>query len=261
MRFDSLRVPVDPGVADSVRKLWWGRHWAEVRWQAQLARLLVDPIYRGEGVPHGDGRPVVMIPGLLAGDYTLKVLGGWLQRIGYVPRGSGIQFNVDCFDRALDHLEGRIEQLHLASGRRVAIVGHSRGGHFGKALAHRRPEWISHVISMGAGLDDPLAASAPIIAVALGVGAVHRRRGALPKGCMTYACGCRAFEDYRARFPEQVNLTSIYSRGDGCLRWQSCVVPYADNIEVSGSHTGLAFERSAYAAIAAALAVPELPWT
>jgi hypothetical protein len=51
-----------------------------------------------------------------------------------------------------------------------------------------------------------------------------------------------------------VRLTSIYSKGDGMVRWQSCVVPYADNVEVTSSHVGLAFNRKAYRAIATALA-------
>jgi triacylglycerol lipase len=255
---EGFRIPLEPGVDGTLHGVWWGRHWAEVRWQAQLARLLVDPVFRGEGVPHGDGRPVVLIPGFLAGDYTLGVLGGWLSRIGYEPHGSGMRFNADCFDRGLDRLEQRAGELRATSGRRVALVGHSRGGHFAKALARRRPDWISHVVSMGAGLDEPFAVSAPIIAVAKGVGAVHEHGAdAAPAGCMTSECGCRAFRDYRAQFPPEVPLTSIYSRGDGCLRWRCCVVPYADNVEVGGSHVGLAFERRSYAAIAHALAVPE----
>jgi hypothetical protein len=74
---------------------------------------------------------------------------------------------------------------------------------------------------------------------------------------MTAACTCRAFEDFRAPAPPDVAMTSIYSRGDGCLRWRCCIVDYADNIEVTGSHTGMAFERTSYRAIAEALAVPE----
>ena len=47
-------VPADPPAEP---RRWWGRPLAEVRWQAELARLLVDPVYRGEGVPRGDGMP------------------------------------------------------------------------------------------------------------------------------------------------------------------------------------------------------------
>ena len=253
---DALRVPLDP--TDERRSIWWGRHLHEVGWQLQLARLLRDPIHRGTGVPRGDGRPVVLVPGFMAGDYTLNVLGRWLARIGYVPHYSGMRANLACMDRALDAFETRVELIHAEAGRRVAIIGHSRGGHFAKALAHRRPDWISHVVSMGAGLDVPLAVSTPVMAAALAVSAAHRRADpSLPKGCMTGSCTCRAFEDYRAPFPPEVPLTSIYTRGDGCVRYSCCTPDYAQCVEVSGGHVGLAFEREAYRAIAEALAAPE----
>ena len=55
-----------------------------------------------------------------------------------------------------------------------------------------------------------------------------------------------------------MGYTSIYSRGDGVVWWASCIAPYATNVEVSGSHVGLVFNRKAYRAIAAALSKPEL---
>lgn len=257
---DALRVPVAPDQGDR-RAIWWGRHWAEIGWQLQLYRLLGSPLYReGRGVPRGDGRPVVLIPGFLAPDSTLGLLGGWLRKIGHDPHGSGLGgVNVECFDTALDRVEAHVEKLHADSGRRVALVGHSRGGHFAKALARRRPELISHALSMGAGLDKPLPVSAPVMAAAIGIQGVHRRRarGTMVEGCMTGACGCRAFRDLEAPFPAEVPLTSIYTRGDGCVRWQFCRVDYARNVEVPGGHVGLAFERAVYKAIADELATPE----
>src|SRR4051794_24322206 len=88
---------VDVVTQDPAR--WWGRHLHEMRCQAELARLLVDPVYLGRGVPRGDGRPVVLIPGFLAGDGSLTVMAEWLGRIGYRSHGSGILWNVDCSDR------------------------------------------------------------------------------------------------------------------------------------------------------------------
>ena len=65
--------------------------------------------------------------------------------------------------------------------------------------------------------------------------------------------------DYRGAFPsDRVRLTSIYSRADGVVRWQSSVVPYADCVEITGSHVGLIFKDKAYNAIAHAHAQPEL---
>jgi len=35
--------------------------------------------------------------------------------------------------------------------------------------------------------------------------------------------------------------------------WEACVVPYARNVEVTGSHVGMAFNRKAYVEIAQTL--------
>lgn len=88
------------------------------------------------------------------------------------------------------------------------------------------------------------------------VRAVHRRTTdrVARNGCLTDTCGCRFARDYAAAFSPSVPLTSIYSRGDGVVWWEACLVPYARCVEVEGSHVGLAFNRKAYRAIAHALA-------
>jgi triacylglycerol lipase len=243
-------------VPDELEPRWWGRHLYEVRWQAELARLLVDPVYRGVDVPRGDGGPVMVVPGFLAGDGSLSVMAEWLRRMGHRPSRSGINVNVDCANRMLLRLERRLERTADRAGRRVAIVGHSRGGHFAKALAHRRPDLVSRAVSMGAGLDTPFAISLPTLAAVAVARAIHARttdrRNRL--GCFTEGCGCEFSRHYRSEFPADIPLTSIYSKGDGVVRWQACVVPYARCVEVTGSHVGLAFNRKAYRAVAAALA-------
>ncbi len=241
-------------VAESV--VWRGAHFRELRWQAELARLLADPVWRGAGLPRGDGAPVLLVPGFLAGDQSLSVLARWLRRLGYAPRRAGISFNVRCADIAVDRLDQVLRQVHTRTGRQVAIVGHSRGGHFAKALAVRRPEQVSQVISMGSGLDDPFDISDLTRRAVEGVRRqIERRdpeRAAL--GCFTTSCACRYARDFEAQFPQQVPLTSIYSKSDGVVRWQACVVPYARCVEVPGSHIGLAFNRHAYREIAQTLA-------
>ena len=74
------------------------------------------------------------------------------------------------------------------------------------------------------------------------------------RGCLTTTCDCPFVRDYTAPWPEHVPLTSVWSKGDGVVRWRSCVVPYARSVEVPGSHVGLAFNRHAYRAVADALA-------
>lgn len=235
---------------------WWGNHFAEVRWQAELARLLVDPVYRVQGVPRGDGGPVILIPGFLAGDSSLAIMRNWLGRLGYRPFPAGMQVNVRCSDRSVDRLESVLERVHARTGERVALIGHSRGGHFAKALARRHPDQVSAVVSMGAGLDAPYDISVP---TKLAVGALRSLYAQTSdrvarKGCLTDTCDCRFSRDYAAPFPAEVPLTSIYSREDGVVRWSACVVPYARCVEITGSHVGLAFNRKVYRVLAHTLA-------
>ena len=236
--------------------IWWGRPFAEMRWQAEFVRLLADPIFLGGGDPRGDGRTVVLVPGFAGGDWTLSHLSFWLRRTGYRAVTCNMIFNAGCAERALARVEQRIARVVETEGRRVAVLGHSRGGHLARAAAARRPDLVSHVVAMGAGLDSQFDAAAPALAAVAVARAVERRTGR--RGCMTEDCGCTFTAGYRAPFPDDVRLTSIYSKGDGMVRWPSCVVPYADNVEITGSHVGLAWNRKAYAAIAAALHEPEL---
>lgn len=253
---DASFSPTPPGDGEPPALRWWGRPLAETRWQAELARLLVDPVYRGEGVVRSDGAPVMCVPGFLAGDESLRVMRGWLRRMGYDARASGIAVNVDCSDRAMDRLDARVERLHSETGRRVAIVGHSRGGHFAKALARRHPDRIAAAISLGAGLDRPFDISLPTKAAVAGFRTLYAATTdrVARNGCFTDTCRCRFSSDYAGEFPAAVPLTSIYSRGDGVVRWKACVVDYAENVEVTGSHVGLAFNRKAYGALGRALA-------
>jgi hypothetical protein len=54
-------------------------------------------------------------------------------------------------------------------------------------------------------------------------------------------------------------FTRSLTKGDGVVRWQAQLVPFADCVEVSGSHVGLVLNRKSYRVIARALAAPELP--
>jgi triacylglycerol lipase len=188
------------------------------------------------------------------------VLAAWLRRIGYEPHMAGFVTNTGCSDRGADRVERRLELLYRRHGRRVALIGHSRGGHYVRALSRRRPELVSHGISIGAGLRQMLATSYPTRAAAGAArGVVLRSRRARSPLCLTDACDCRFGLDFVGPFPaDRVRLTSIYSKGDGVVRWQSALVPYGNCVEVTGSHVGLIFNRKTYRAIAAALAEPEL---
>jgi triacylglycerol lipase len=250
-RLDRRLTPVEGG--------WLGRPFAEMRSTLEASRLVMDPVMYGAGVPRGDGRPVLVLPGFLAGDESLWLLRAWLRRIGYQPVTCGFRFNVDCGNRALERVERHAQDAHDRTGRRVAVIGHSRGGHFARALAARRPDLVSHAISLGADLQGMFGISAPTRAAVGLVRQTAAATGLTPEpACYRSRCTCGFVQAFGAEFPvDDVHLTSVYSKGDGVVRWQRAIVDEAENVEITGSHVGLASNRKAFRVIGEALARPE----
>jgi triacylglycerol lipase len=131
--------------------------WRESRLGLELAALVRNPIYKGEGVEHAGGQPVLLIPGFLAGDDSLGFMTQWLRRTGHRTRKAGFRSNIDCSEAAVQRLEERVETMAETQGQKVAIVGQSRGGALAKVLAVRRPDLVSGIVTLGSPLVDPLA--------------------------------------------------------------------------------------------------------
>jgi pimeloyl-ACP methyl ester carboxylesterase len=230
--------------------------WREARIGLEAAALVRDPIFRGDGVVHGRGRPVLLIPGFLAGDGSLSMMAGWLKRSGYRPSRAGIVSNVNCAGVLIPRLEERLERLVALQGRRAAIVGQSRGGTLAKVLAHRRPDLVSGVVALGSPQLEPLAVH-PL--VRLQVEAVSRlgslgAPGLFKRSCIDGECCSTFWEDLAQPPPAGVRLVSVYSKTDGVVDWRSCLDPHATElVEISASHCGMAVSRSAWRAVADAL--------
>src|SRR5215210_2833830 len=230
--------------------------WREVRIGLEAAALVRDPIFRGEGMADGRGRPVLLIPGFLAGDGSLSMMAGWLKRAGYRPSRAGIVSNVNCAGVLMPRLERRLERLVSLQGQRAAVVGQSRGGTLAKVLAHRRPDLVCGVVALGSPQLDPLAVH-PL--VRLQVEAVSRlgslgAPGLFRRSCLSGDCCSSFWEDLAEPPPRGVRLVSIYSKSDGVVDWKSCLDPHATElVEISASHCGMAVSRSAWQAVAGAL--------
>jgi triacylglycerol lipase len=215
----------------------------------ELTALLRDPVFRGRGVPHGDGRPVLLIPGFLSGDWSLRMLHGWLQRIGYKAYLSGILFNVHHSERMLAGLRHRLVEIQLETGSRVSLVGHSRGGLLAKVLSQRRPESVEQVIALGA----PLADWTDLAALTHHAVGVVRTANELAFGRKLNPEG---------RFSHDLSLaplvptTSIYTRSDDVVNFRSCLRPDIPAISVWGSHNGLVINPEVYRLLGHLLARP-----
>ncbi len=230
--------------------------WLESRVALEHAALRRDPVLRGHGVPRGDGAPVMLIPGFLAGDPSLSIMAGWLKRLGYRPCRAAMRVNVDCTTRALDRLEASLERQAESHGQPVAIVGQSRGGTMARGLATRRPELVRRIVALGSPLTDQMAVHPLVHVQAIGLGVLGTLGvpGLISKGCRDGECCAETREHAAARLEHDIPFTSVYARSDGIVDWRACLDPDAEHVEVEASHCGMAVNAEVFRAIAAALA-------
>jgi triacylglycerol lipase len=229
--------------------------WREGRIGLEWAGLRSSAVFRGAGVPAGDDRGVLLIPGFMAGDGSLAMMAQWLRAAGWRTKRAGMRVNIACSEVSCTRIEVRLEALAEATGGRVIIIGQSRGGVFAKAIGARRPDLVAGVVTLGAPVVSQLAVHPLVLAnlgvvVALGSG---RMPGFISWRCLRGACCARFREALAGPFPSDVGYMSLYSRSDGIVDWRSCLDPAADCVEVHASHCGMSLNAEAYRAIANAL--------
>jgi pimeloyl-ACP methyl ester carboxylesterase len=198
--------------------------------------------------PRGDGHPVLVLPGLVASDGSTKLLREFLKRRGYEVHGWGLGRNFGPRAGVEEAMFARLDQLHAASGRRVSLIGQSLGGVYARLLAAQRPDAVRGVITLGS----PVAG--------------HPRSSNAWR-VYEFTSGQSAHDPVRwqqiSQAP-QVPTSSIYSRSDGIVAWQTSLEAAGragtENIEVVSSHVGMAVHPAVLFAVADRLAQPEGAW-
>jgi triacylglycerol lipase len=232
--------------------------WTEALFGAEILLLHATPVYYGLGVPHGDGSAVVIIPGFLGTDLYLMELHAWLGRIGYRPYFSGIGINAECPNLLIQrHLNETVETALAETGRKIHLIGHSLGGVIARSLAGQRPKDVASVITLAA----PIRGAVTNRTILHAAEAVRLRilqehgSGVLPE-CYTGRCTCNFLDSLRREVPRSMLETAIYTRHDGIVDWRYCMTrnPEVD-VEVSGTHVGMAFNAAAYTVVAERLAM------
>src|ERR1700730_1178512 len=87
-----------------------------------FAALLTDPAFYGMGVKRGDGRMVLVLPGLFGSDLYLQPLNNWLRCIGYSPVSSHIEFNAGCLHRLRTEILGQIKRRFDGGGPPIGLI-------------------------------------------------------------------------------------------------------------------------------------------
>lgn len=173
----------------------------------ELTRLLREPLFWGWGAQRGDGRDVLVLPGLGGSDLYLRTLRNWLRRVGYNPLPSGLQRNPGWSPELVAGFGQLLTERKAATGRRASIIGHSMGGLIARSVAKAYPATVDLVVALGS----PLAMG----------------RDELPPGVRLAAI--------TARGDGVVSARASRARDRG-----------AENITVEGGHLGLVFNGEVY---------------
>lgn len=228
--------------------------WGELRYSGELLRLLADRKLHNGGRRRG-APPVLLIPGFMAGDASLAVLRGWLQRRGHEVSMSGMLANVDCAERAVLRLQEQLRALSRDGERQVCVIGQSRGGALARCLAVRDPEAVCGLVMLGTPVCDPLAVSRPVLMTVRWLARLGDAGlpGTLSSSCWEGPCCADVREQLSAPLAPHIEALAVHSRSDGIVDWRACLDPHAQAAEVDSSHCGMSVHRDVYRALASTL--------
>lgn len=154
--------------------------------------------------PRGDGRPVLILPGLFNSDRSNFVMHRFLRKLGYRSFGWGLGRNlgVRAVGADAERLIARIEAVQARTGEKVTLIGVSLGGIMARIAAHRRPDLVREVITVSSPFAGPPTATNVWRAFELLTGERIGDESVLANAA-------------EAAAPPEVPTTAIWSRSDG----------------------------------------------
>ena len=208
--------------------------------------------------PRGDGHPVLLLPGFMAGEATLIALKLFLQSKGYDVHTWGLGRNMGFRNKHANALPQKIRYLHHTTGRKVSLVGWSLGGVFSIFGAQSTQECVRSIITLGSPVSvDSVGHQSPPTLKAL-YRLVSHRLGTSVHMMQPRVKAMR--EHQRLDLP----ISCLYSLTDGVVPPQEATMDgdpgRHENIQVPGSHVGLVFNGIVLSIIANRLAEPENDW-
>ena len=216
-------------------------------WRAAW-ELAVNKATRPRAAVRGDGRPVVIFPGMATDARAVVPLRDHCLALGYAAFDWGRGFNTGPtgdVDRWLAELARETRARIAPFGAKATLIGWSLGGLYARELAKLMPSSVRQVITIGT----PFNADADYTNVGWLYKLLNGQPAATP-----------AALHRRLKQAPDVPTTSIYSRSDGVVAWQTCTHGAASartqDIEVRSSHLGMGWNREVLQVVGACLARP-----
>jgi len=190
--------------------------------------------------PKSNGRAVMLVPGYLADDYSMRPLGAYLGYLGYDVYYTELGRNMGKVNTDMMRLGDRVKSISQdLDGEQVTLIGWSLGGVLTREVARLFSDVVAEVLTLGT----PIVGGPKFTSVG-------KRYAKLNN------IDLEKFElDVHQRNSIGLTqpVTSIYSKSDGVVGWQASVDIYnsqAVNIEVTGSHIGLGVNPKVWLTIA-----------
>lgn len=182
-------------------------------------------------LPRGDGHTVIVIPGLGADNASTSYLRHFLSSVGYnaIPWDNGRNLGpTDGLDKMVDSIARHVVDQSLQSGTTVTIIGWSLGGIYAREVAKQVPSHVRHVITLGTPFRN--------LSGCTNAETLYKY---LTNGRSYYCANTEA----QIAIAPPMSFTSIYSKTDGVVDWQSSLEvghKNCTNIEIPlASHLGL----------------------
>ena len=236
------------------REAWMGYDWV---------RLKASRVYYGFGIPKGNKSAAIMVPGFLGVDLYLTELYLWLWRIGYSPYMSRIGQNAECPNLLIEHLIDTMQRAREKTGKKVHLIGHSLGGVLCRGAAAAHPELVQTVVTLGSPYRGVRVHPLVLSGAEMVRRRIYNRRHLFPthkpheEDCYTSRCACGFACNWRGEtLPDSIRQVSVYTKSDGIVDWKVCINndPRTD-VEVEGTHCGLAWNPEVFGVIAKKLAM------
>lgn len=197
---------------------------------------------KSAGAKPGDGHPVVIFPGLGAHGGSVGTLREHCRSLGYDAFDWGRGFNTGPkgdLDTWLHNLKSQVVDRLNGCSQPATLIGWSLGGLYAREIGKLMAPRIRQVITMGT----PFNAKAD-----------HTNVGWLFRMLSGGSSAVSPALSRRLRTPPPLRTTSIYSRSDGVVAWQTCRhderSSLVHDIEVESSHVGMGWNRDVLAAVA-----------
>ena len=140
---------LDQFVAETLQTLGPPLRWPFFPYEilAELVSNFDNPVFRGQGVRYGDGKPLLVVPGHLSGDDALTPLNSGCAGSATVPRGPGLPINLS--DDLIDEpLAKALRSSARRIGRKAVFIAFGTGVRAALRVAAADGSHVSDVIAL-----------------------------------------------------------------------------------------------------------------